>query len=318
MERYATIDPQTITFANESIARTLDELGDLLEGQQANPYRVRAYRNAARVVRSLDREASTLSEAELEQLPGIGRALARMIVQLARTGTSGFLEHLRSGAGPVGSLSTVPGIGPQLASRIHDRLHIDTLADLEAAAWDGRLAKVPGMGARRVRAVRESLAGRLARRGASAPSREPRAGQLWPSDPQVSELLELDEEYRTKAAAGRLPTIAPRRFNPGREAWLPVLHTRRGGRHYTVLYSNTARAHQAHATRDWVVIYRDDHEGDGQWTVITAKSGDLRGRRLIRGREDECRGHYARGPRCEAQSAEVSDESPSAVARSQK
>ena len=68
----------------------------------------------------------------------------------------------------------------------------------------------------------------------------------------------------------------------------------RGDRHYTALFSNTARAHEFGATHDWVVIYRDDDADHSRWTVITASYGCLRGRRIIRGRERECEAHYAR------------------------
>jgi putative hydrolase len=70
----------------------------------------------------------------------------------------------------------------------------------------------------------------------------------------------------------------------------------RGDRHYTALYSNTALAHQLGTEHDWVIIYRDDHDGDGQWTVVTARSGPLRGYRVIRGREAECSEFYDRNP----------------------
>jgi putative hydrolase len=98
----------------------------------------------------------------------------------------------------------------------------------------------------------------------------------------------VDREYRSRAGAGELPMIAPRRFNPRREAWLPILHTERGPRHYTALFSNTARAHALGRTRDWVVIYADGALGERQWTVVTALSGVLRGQRVVRGREREC------------------------------
>ena len=75
------------------------------------------------------------------------------------------------------------------------------------------------------------------------------------------------------AKQGKLPRIAPRRFNPTGDAWLPVLHTQRDGRHYTALYSNTARAHELGTTHDWVVIYRDDDQHSGSWTAITASFG---------------------------------------------
>jgi hypothetical protein len=73
----------------------------------------------------------------------------------------------------------------------------------------------------------------------------------------AEELLDIDREYREKAAAGKLRRIAPQRFNPSGEAWLPVLHSQRAERHYTVLFSNTARAHQMDMTGDWVVLYYD-------------------------------------------------------------
>ncbi len=61
---------------------------------------------------------------------------------------------------------------------------------------------------------------------------------------------------------------------------------------YTALYSNTARAHELGTTQDWVVIYRDDNDGGGQWTVVTATTGPLRGKRVVRGREQETSQHY--------------------------
>jgi putative hydrolase len=185
---------------------------------------------------------------------------------------------------------TVFGIGPELASRIHAELGIETLAELEAAAYDGRLAQLPGIGQKRIRGIRESLAGRFRRRP-NVPEFRPRAASR--NVPGVDELLDVDAEYRQQVARRRLPRIAPMRFNPTGEAWLPILHTVRGDRHYTALYSNTARAHELGTTHDWVVIYRDDRSGDGQWTVITSLLGKLKGKRIIRGREQECLEYYA-------------------------
>jgi putative hydrolase len=97
-------------------------------------------------------------------------------------------------------------------------------------------------------------------------------------------LLDVDREYRERAAAGTLPTIAPRRFNPSGAAWLPVLHTERDGWHFTALYSNTALAHQLHRTQDWVVLYfYDDQHVEGQHTVVTETHGPLAGKRVARG-----------------------------------
>ena len=110
--------------------------------------------------------------------------------------------------------------------------------------------------------------------------------------PTVDEVLDVDREYRDKSDAGELPTIAPRRFNPAGERWLPILHTTRGARHYTALFSNTANAHKLGRTHDWVVIYFDGREGERQCTVITASRGPLARRRIVRGRERECLAHY--------------------------
>jgi hypothetical protein len=111
----------------------------------------------------------------------------------------------------------------------------------------------------------------------------------------VGLILEIDEEYRSKAEAGELRRIAPRRFNPEGERWLPILETERDGWEFTALYSNTARAHELGKTRDWVVIYFQRAGEDGeedQCTVITAGSGPLAAERVVAGREQACREHY--------------------------
>ena len=106
-------------------------------------------------------------------------------------------------------------------------------------------------------------------------------------------MLAVDAEYRRKAEAGELPTIAPKRFNPEGTSWLPILHSMRDGWHFTALYSNTARAHELGRTRDWVVVYfYDDHHREGQHTVVTETRGPLVGQRVVRGLEPECRDYY--------------------------
>jgi len=110
--------------------------------------------------------------------------------------------------------------------------------------------------------------------------------------PDVSLLLEIDREYREKAEAGLLRKIAPRRYNPERVAWLPVLHTHAGVWEFTALFSNTDRAHELHRTHDWVVIFFHDGDAQGQATVVTERHGSLSGLRVVRGREPECARHY--------------------------
>jgi hypothetical protein len=274
---------------NSSVASRLDEVAQILEEQGANVFRVGAYRRAAAMLRGLQRPIDQIVRREglegLQQLPGIGETLARFIHQLVMTGRLPMLDRLRGESDPIALLRTVPGIGRVTAERLHDQLGIETLEELEIAAHDGRLEKIPGFGAKRVAGIRDSLAARLGRvriHGAYRP----------PSEPTVSEVLEVDAEYRRRAASEELPKISPRRFNPEHKRWLPILHTVRGKRHYTALFSNTPRAHQLHKTSDWVVIYYDGRGGERQCTVITSAYGPLAGRRIIRGREPECMDHY--------------------------
>lgn len=278
---------------NARCADRLREAADLLEAQGANPFRVSAYRKAATTVLELPEDLAARVDRDglpgLEALPNIGRGIAAALLEMVRTGRWTQLERLRGSADPVQLLTAVPGLGHRLAERIHEELQVDTLEGLELAAHDGRLESVPGVGPRRAAAIRASLQTMLSR---SRPHHPPRAAGE-PDGPGVATLLAVDDDYRQKAEAGSLPTIAPRRFNPSGESWLPVLHTVRDGWHFTALYSNTAQAHQLGRTRDWVVVYfYDDEHAEGQHTVVTETHGPLVGRRVVRGREAECRAHY--------------------------
>ena len=270
---------------NRQIADRLEEAGRLLGDQGADSFRVNAYLKAAASVRRSLRSVAEVYRREgidgLEALPAVGPSIARAIREIITRGRLPMLDRLRGAADPVHVLASVPGIGRRFADRLHEELGLNTLEDLEAAAHDGRLETIAGFGEKRLAGIRDSLAHRLGRVRA-APSV---TGTL----PPVGELLDVDREYRTKAAANSLPLIAPRRFNPAGEAWLPVMHTERDGRRYTALFSNTARAHRVGKTRDWVVLYADDPAGhEYQCTVITASRGPLSGRRIVAGREREC------------------------------
>jgi len=278
---------------NAQIADLLRETAQLLEAQGANPFRVNAYRNAATEIARMPGSLRALFDeqgtAGLDALPRIGRGIAAAIAEMLITGRWSQLERLRGTVGGAQLFRSVPGIGPALAERLHDELHIDTLEALELAAYDGRLENVTRVGPRRAAAIRAALASML-RRSRVRPSVAPAPAH---GGPDISLLLDVDREYLDKASAGKLPTIAPRRFNPEGESWLPVLHTQRAGWHFTALYSNTAQAHRLGTVRDWVVLYfYDDEHAEGQHTVVTETRGPLAGRRVVRGREAECRTHY--------------------------
>lgn len=280
---------------NAHVANQLDETARLLEEQKANPFRVQAYRNAATTLRGLERGVDDILDAEglagLDRLPAIGPALSRVIDQIVTTGRLPMLERLRGATDPVSRLASVPGIGARLARRLRDDHGIETLEQLEVAAHDGTLTEIAGFGEKRIAAVREVLAARLGRRSRSAAVSTDSARA---PEPSVAELLDIDREYRAGSENDTLPRIAPRRFNPGQRRWLPVLHASRDGRHYTALFSNTARAHELGKTNDWVVVYFEEHGVEGQRTIVTASRGALEGRRVVRGREAECERFYDR------------------------
>jgi DNA polymerase (family X) len=274
---------------NHTIADRFLETARLLDDQGANPFRARAYRLGAETLRRMRRPVEEILRAEgtqgLERLPAIGRGLAAAIRDYIETGRMPIQERLRERQEPLAALRSVPGIGPKLAERLHDELAIETLEELEAAAWDGRLARLAGFGERRLAGIRAAVAERLGRRR-PPPERPPAA------EPPIGELLEVDREYRQMAVAHRLPKVAPSRMNPLHRAWLPILHTHRGARRYTALFSNTPRAHELGRVRDWVVLYWEEGADRGQHTVVTATLGPLRSRRVVRGREAECEEYY--------------------------
>jgi hypothetical protein len=273
---------------NNEIAAHLKEVARLLDEQGANQFRVRAYRRAAETLKNLKRPVDRLIKAggleAIQELPGIGLGLARSIRQFVVTGRLPALERLRGASDPIAALASVSGIGERLAERLYSEMGITTLEELETAAHDGRLEEVGGFGKKRITGIRESLATRLGRtrQPVSKPSKTP----------PVSEILDVDREYRKKADAGGLKKIAPKRFNPNGRAWLPVLHTKRGKMRYTALFSNTALAHKLGKIHDWVVLYYDSGEGEKQCTVVTAKQGPLAGSRVVRGRESESAAFY--------------------------
>ncbi|MDJ0926504.1 MAG: helix-hairpin-helix domain-containing protein [Gammaproteobacteria bacterium] len=279
---------------NKTVAELFRQMAEVLTQQQANPFRINAYRRAAETIEALDEDVGELLEREgidgLVALPFVGKGTAASIQEIARTGRLSRLDRLRGELEPELLFQTVPGIGPALAEQLIDELHVDSLEGLEVAAHDGRLEAVKGVGTRRAAGIRSSLADMLGRR--RAPRRRSANG------PDIGVLLNIDRAYRMQARAGKLPKIAPRRFNPQGEAWLPIMHANRGGWHFTALFSNTARAHQLRRTRDWVVIYFSDGDHrEGQHTIVTETRGPLKDLRVVRGREADCRNYYRRGGR---------------------
>ncbi len=292
-----------LRLTNAEIADVLERVADLLEAQDANAWRVRAYRAAAGAARGWEHPLIEVLEEEglpgLIRLPHIGRSISAAVEELARTGHLRLLDRLEGEVGAESLFTTVPGIGDDLAHRIHETLAIDTLEDLEAAAHDGRLERVRGIGPRRAHGVRDALGTILARTGRQRARHPPPAADVAaPGQPSIALLLDLDADYRRRALQGTLRRIAPRRFNPEGRAWLPIHHAETAGWTFTAMFSNTARAHELGTTHDWVVLFYEREDAEGRATVVTEHHGPLAGRRVVRGREAECARHYRDDPRC--------------------
>lgn len=134
---------------NNDIAGILERLADLLEIEDANPFRVRAYRNAARTVRGHATSMSDLLKAgqDLAKLPGIGEDLAGKIETIVRTGRLPLLDEVASRTPlALSDLMKIEGLGPKRVKALYRKLKIQSLDDLRRAARSGRIRELPGFG----------------------------------------------------------------------------------------------------------------------------------------------------------------------------
>jgi DNA polymerase (family X) len=150
---------------NADVAAVFSRIADLLEVQGANPFRIRAYRNAARNVGELGSsvEAMLARGEDLDALPGIGPDLAGKIEEIVATGTCKQLQLLLQQVPPaLTELLAIPRLGPQRVRALHHELGIETLQELLAAARDGRIGQVKGLGPRMEQQILEAATSRLA------------------------------------------------------------------------------------------------------------------------------------------------------------
>ena len=146
---------------NVEIAAALEQMADLLEIQEANPFRVRAYRNAARTVETTTTPLSRMveEEADLTQLPWVGKEMARHIRELVTTGVLTPLDELSTKIPPsLIQLMRLPGVGPKKARQLWEKLEIKTMDELELAAREGRITGVAGFGAKSQQKILEGIA----------------------------------------------------------------------------------------------------------------------------------------------------------------
>jgi DNA polymerase (family 10) len=148
---------------NADIAAVFDEIADILEIEGANPFRIRAYRNAARTLRDLPQDVAVMltKGQDLTELPGIGEDLAAKIKEIAETGTAAMLEeHRKAVPTTLTELLKIPGIGPKRVKTLYHELGIRTVNQLQKAAQDGRVRALQGFGEKTERHILDQLRGR--------------------------------------------------------------------------------------------------------------------------------------------------------------
>src|SRR2546428_7857060 len=146
---------------NPDIARLFDEVADLLEIQDANPFRVRAYRNAARTIRDFPEPIAELVRAgtrDLTDIPGIGEDLAEKITEIVTKGELALRKQLAAKL-PAGLLDLlrVPGLGPKRAKILYKKLKVKSASDLSKALDQGKIQKLKGLGPKLEEKMRADL-----------------------------------------------------------------------------------------------------------------------------------------------------------------
>src|SRR5437763_5552301 len=152
----------------EHIAGILDKIATLLELKDENPFKIRAYTNAARALETFGGNIADLQDEEaLEKIPGIGKSIAEKIRELAATGSLTFLEELRAEFPPgILELFSLPNLGPKKIKALFEKLKISSIEHLLKACQDGRVAELPGFG----ETTQQKLCDAIARRTAHAGS----------------------------------------------------------------------------------------------------------------------------------------------------
>ena len=144
---------------SSTIARVLDQMGTLLEVRGENPFRCRAYHNAAQALKGLPSDLTDmLSDGTLAEVPGIGETMLAKITQLATTGHLPSFEDLKRATPPgLVALLRVPGLGPKKIKLLHDDLKVESLADLRIAGESGQIAALKGFGVKTEARILEGI-----------------------------------------------------------------------------------------------------------------------------------------------------------------
>jgi DNA polymerase (family 10) len=198
---------------NQRVADILDEVADLLEIQEANPFRVRAYRSAAQTVRAIP-EPLEDDPKKLIELPGVGKDLAERIASIVRTGDMPLhQELLKQVPAGVVMMTRIPSLGPHRARKIYDALHINTPEELADACLKHQISKLPGFGAKMEGRILANLQARpISERGCMIIARAEREGERilrYLGETPGLEQIEIVGSYRRrKETIGDLDLLA--------------------------------------------------------------------------------------------------------------
>ncbi|WP_163327649.1 DNA polymerase/3'-5' exonuclease PolX [Desulfurobacterium thermolithotrophum] len=144
---------------NKELANLFDKWADILEFKEDNPYHIRAYRNAARLIRDLSEDIEILArEGKLLELPGIGQKLQAKIIEFLKTGKIEEFEKLKQQVpDTIFSLLDIPGVGPKTVKILYETLGIRSVEDLKRAIEKGELLKLPGFGLKKVEKIKKGI-----------------------------------------------------------------------------------------------------------------------------------------------------------------
>src|SRR5262249_39458575 len=132
----------------EQVAEIFVSIATLLELKGENPFKSRAYLNAARALEGMSEPLEKLiAEERLAEVKGIGESIQKKIVELIKTGKLAYYEELKAATPPgLVAMLDIPGVGPKKIKVLHDELGVETVEQLEQACKDGRVAKLKGFG----------------------------------------------------------------------------------------------------------------------------------------------------------------------------
>lgn len=185
---------------NRAIAAMFNDIADMLEIKEDSPFRITAYRRAARALEEIGEDiAAVAGRGELLKIPGIGKGTAEKIQEFLATGTCRYYEEIRATLPPgITTLMSVPEVGPKTALLLHQKLGITTVDQLEQACRDGLVRKLPRLGAKTEANILKGIA--LIRR---TKERQP-IGRVLPLAQEILDALRALKDVRELAVAGSL------------------------------------------------------------------------------------------------------------------